>query len=103
MILPPPPQPKPAPQDPFDLRVLAELPLAESFYVLWGYLATDKVLEELFDRHRGRCYKDQLSFPELVTVLADALTRYKGSGNRAIIKALERNQLSVKERAPYSK
>src|SRR5437870_3900788 len=61
MILPPPKKP---PQDPFDLRVLAELPLAESFYTLWGYLATDKVLKDLFDAYRGKCYQDQLTFAE---------------------------------------
>ena len=100
MILRPPKKP---PQDPFDVRVLAELPLAESFYVLWGYLATDQVLEDLFDQYRGQCYQDQLPFAELVGVLVDAITRYQGSGNRAITKALERNQLSVKARAPYGK
>jgi hypothetical protein len=100
MLLPPPKKP---PQDPFDLRVLAELPLAESFYLLWGYLATDHVLDALFERHRGKCYQDKLSFAELVTVLTDALTRYQGSGHRAITKALERNQLSVQARAPYGK
>lgn len=100
MILPP---PKKAPHDPFDLRVLAELPLAESFYTLWAYLAADEVLRDLFDTHRGKCYEDQLSFPELVGVLVDAITRYHGSGNRAIVKALERNQLSVGHRAPYGK
>src|SRR5256885_5439843 len=98
MILP---APKKVPQDPFDLRVLAELPLAESFYTLWAYLATDAVLKDLFETHRGRCYEDQLSFPELVSVLVDAITPYKGSGNRAIVNALERNQLSVEHRAPY--
>jgi hypothetical protein len=100
MILPPPPK---APRDPFAFEVLAELPLAESFYTVWGYLATDKVLKDLFDRHRGKCYEDQLTFPELVSVLVDAITRYQGSGNRAIVKALERNQLSVEHRAPYGK
>jgi len=100
MILPP---PKKVPRDPFDLRVLAELPLAESFYTLWAYLATDKLLKDLFDAHRGKCYEDQLSFPELVSVLVDAITRYHGSGNRAISKALERNELSVEHRAPYGK
>src|SRR5216684_2384675 len=100
MILPP---PQKAPRDPFALEVLAELPLADAFYTLWGYIATDKVLKELFDRHRGKCYDDKLTFPQLVSVLTDALTRYQGSGNRAIIKALERNRLSVQHRAPYGK
>jgi hypothetical protein len=83
--------------------VLAQLPLAESFYTLWGYLATQGVLKGLWESHRGKCYEDQLTFPQLVCVLVDALTRFHGSGNRAITKALERNQLSVKERAPYGK
>jgi len=100
MILPAAKKPR---RDPFDLRVLAELPLAESFYTLWGYLATADVLADLFDRHRGRCYQDKLSFAELVGVLTDALTRYQGSGHRAITKALQRNQLSVQARAPYGK
>jgi Transposase DDE domain len=96
------PAPKATP-DPFAVEVLAQLPLADAFYTLWGYLATDKALAELFDRHRGRCYQDQLTFPELVAVLTDAITRYQGSGRRSINKALDRNQLSVKERAVYGK
>lgn len=100
MILRPVAQPRP---DPFSLEVLRRLPLAESFYTVWAYIATDKVLADLFDRHRGRCYEDQLTFPELVCVLADALTRYHGSGNRAIHDALRRQQLSSKGRTVYDK
>jgi hypothetical protein len=100
MILRPPPKPA---HDAFALDVLAELPLAESFYTIWAYLATDKVLEDLFQSHRGKCYQDQLTFSELLSVLTDAITRYHGSGHRAIFKALERNHLSVEQRAPYGK
>src|SRR4051794_12837360 len=99
MILPP---PKP-PRDPFALEVVAQLPLAESFYLVWSYLASDTVLQDLFDRHRGKCYQERLTFCELVWVLADALTRYHGSGNRAIAFAIEGNQLSVQARATYGK
>jgi hypothetical protein len=70
---------------------------------LWAYLATDQVLDALFAQHRGRCYHDQLAFAELVAVLADALTRYHGSGHRAIIKALERQALPTQARAVYGK
>jgi hypothetical protein len=100
MILPPPPQ---APRDPFALETLARLPLAEAFYTLWAYLATDQVLDALFEQHRGRCYHDQLGFAELVEVLADALTRYHGSGHRAITQALERQTLPTQVRAVYGK
>src|SRR5215831_316039 len=100
MILPP---PSPAPRLPFALEALARLPLAEAFYTLWAYLATDDTLDELFAQHRGRCYQDLLRFPELVAVLADALTRYRGSGRRAITDALQRQQLSTQARAVYGK
>src|SRR6516164_831268 len=89
--------------DAFAVEVLAELPLAEAFYRLWSYIATDEVLQDVFDTHRGKCYQDQLTFSELVCILVDALTRYHGSGQRAISNALKRNQLSVKARAPYGK
>jgi hypothetical protein len=100
MIMPP---ARDATSDPFALEVLARLPLAESFYALWAYLATDKVLGDLFEQHRGRCYQDKLTFAELVGVLADAVTRYHGSGRRAITKALERQQLPCQIRAVYGK
>lgn len=58
MIMPP---ARDATSDPFALEVLARLPLAESFYALWAYLATDEVLGDLFEQHRGRCYQDKLS------------------------------------------
>jgi hypothetical protein len=103
MILPPEDAPPKSAKDPFALEVLARLPLAESFYALWGYLATDAVLDHLFDQHRGRCYQDKLSFAELVAVLADAVTRYHGSGRRAIRRAIERQEVSTQTRAVYGK
>ena len=38
MTLPPPNE---APRPPFALEVLARLPLAESFYTAWAFLASD--------------------------------------------------------------
>lgn len=88
---------------PFAAEVLRRLPLAEAFYTVWGHVAADAVLDDLFDRHRGRCYQDQLTFAELVRVLADALTRYHGRGRGAILDAVERNQISCQVRAVYGK
>src|SRR5947209_6879472 len=100
MILPPPKKP-PAP--PFAPAVLRRLPLAEAFYSLWGYAASDTVLDLLFDNFRGRCYQDKLSFCELVYVLADAITRYKGKGRGAILDAIGHQRLSCQARAVYGK
>jgi len=88
---------------PFAAEVLRRLPLAEAFYTVWGHIAADAVLADLFDRHRGRCYEDQLTFAELVRVLADALTRYRGRGRGAILDAIARNQISCQVRAVYGK
>jgi hypothetical protein len=82
---------------------LRRLPLAEGFYLVWAHVAPSDFLATLFGQHRGRCYEDLLTFPELVAVLADAVTRYHGSGHRAITKALEQQRLSTKLRAVYGK
>jgi hypothetical protein len=100
MVLPPRPD---APRDAFAVESLARLPLAESFYLVWAYFATDAALDALFEQHRGRCYQDRLRFTDLVRVLTDALTRYHGSGRRAITRALEREQLPTRQRAVYGK
>jgi hypothetical protein len=100
MILPAAPAP---PNVPFALECLARLPLAEAFYAVWEALAPDDVLEALFEQHRGRCYHDQLAFAELIAVLADAITRYHGSGHRALTKAKRRQQLPTQPRAVYGK
>jgi hypothetical protein len=100
MILPQ--QPKAA-QPAFPLAVLARLPLADAFYSLWSALATDDVLRPLFEQHRGAAYQDQLTFTELVGVVADALTRYHGRGRQAILQAIEQQQLSTQQRAVYTK
>jgi Transposase DDE domain len=100
LILPPREE---GPRPPFALEALARLPLAEAFYRLWAHFATDATLDSLFEAHRGRCYHDTLSFAELVGALTDAITRYHGSGNRALGEALKRQQLSTLPRAAYGK
>jgi DDE family transposase len=96
-------QAKPEPPSPFALETVTRLPLAEGFYLLWAHVAPDDFLQTLFQQHRGRCYEDVLTFSEIILVLAEAITRYHGSGNRAITKAIQRQQLSVQARAVYGK
>ena len=103
MILPRPQEEPCGPPSPYSLDTLHRLPLAEAFYLVWAHVAPSDFLATLFGQHRGRCYEDLLTFPELVAVLADAVTRCHGSGHRAITKALRRQQLSTKLRAVYGK
>jgi hypothetical protein len=85
------------------VQALARLPLAEAFYQLWAYLATDDTLDALFQQHRGHCYQDQLRLADLVHILTDALTRYHGSARRAIRKTLQQQRLPTQQRAVYGK
>src|SRR4051812_24715550 len=90
-------------RQPYALETLARLPLAEAFYDLWGFLACEEVLDDLFESHRGRCYEDRLRFHELVEAPADALPRSHGSGRPAIVKAIQRRRVPCQQRAVYGK
>jgi Transposase DDE domain len=102
MILPPPKKP-PKSRFEYALETLSRLPLAESFYDVWAYLADAAALSDIWAKYRGRCYEDQLTFAQLVGVFADALTRHHGSGAEAIAAALTLHQLPTKPRAVYAK
>lgn len=102
MIMPPPPPP-PKSRLAYAVETLSRLPLAEAFYQVWDYLADAATLADLFQEHRARCYEDQITFPQLVGLFADALTRHRGSGSAAIASALQSQQLSSKPRAVYAK
>ena len=55
------------------------MPLAESVLLLWQQVADAAYLQDLFEKHRGRCYDKILSFPSLVQLIADALLQHDGS------------------------
>lgn len=99
MILPPTPEPVGS----LATEVLARLPLAEAFYRLWRHLANDDALQSIFDQHRGRSYQQDLSFADVVRVVADAVTRYHGRGRPAITQAIKQEQLDTQQRAVYGK
>jgi hypothetical protein len=92
-----------APKPPVAADVLARLPLAEAVLCLWAYLAQDDVLNDLFERHRGRSFQERLTFPTFVQLIADALTRYHGSGRKSFRKAQEQGRLPTGIRTVYGK
>lgn len=95
--------PHAAPSGSLIADVLARLPLAEAFYQVWRALADEDVLQCIFDQHRGRSYQRNLSFGDMVRVLADAVTRYRGHGRPAIDQAIANNDLDTHQRAVYAK
>jgi hypothetical protein len=67
--------------DVFSAAVLEKLPLADSVWRLLHFSMDDPWLEDLWARHRGRCYERDLKFSTLAHLIAEALLEHGGSGN----------------------
>lgn len=89
--------------DGFCEEVLARLPLAEAVMILWKRIADEEKLQAVFDKHRGRCYEKNIAFATVVRLVADAILRYKGSGNQSFSRAKELGDLDASTRAVYGK
>jgi hypothetical protein len=86
VILPPDKRPgRSIPSTPTDFarQVFDGLPLAHAALALFAYGVPTPFLADLFNRHRGRCYEDVVTFPQLVDWLFDALIEHQGSGRQA--------------------
>ncbi len=89
--------------DGFAVEVFSRLPLAQSVLRLFSYALDTSVLNDLFDRYRGRCYEDVLTFPRLAYLICDALVLHGGSGHRAFVEANREGLLPVAEQNAYGK
>lgn len=84
-------------------ELLAKMPLAEAVLLVWRHVADEDQLQAVFDRYRGRCYEQAITFASLVQLIADALLEHEGSGNQSFSRARETNQLAATPRAAYGK
>jgi DDE family transposase len=84
-------------------EIWATLPLAEGVLQLLRYVGDDERLQALFDAHRGRCYDEVIRFPDLVTLIGDALLAHGGSGNQSFSRAQEAGELKASKVAVYGK
>lgn len=89
--------------DGVNLAVLSKMPLAEAVLTLWRFLADEDRLQCIYDRHRGRCYEQSISFATMVQLVADALLEHEGSGNQSFSRAKESGELEATTRAAYGK
>ena len=89
--------------DDFDRDVLQRVPLAEAALLLLSHATCEPFLEDLYDRHRGRCYEKVLSFSTLVQLIGDALIQHQGSGRKSCDHAAEVDELPVTPSAFYRK
>ena len=77
--------------DAFDRELLRRSPLAACVLEVCDYLFDRRMLEAVWERHRGRCYQDVLSFEQFLRLMRDALVRHGGSGHRLFVE-LERDK-----------
>lgn len=87
----------------FFRETLRRLPLADAVLHLLGYALNESFLAACFQKHRGHCYEDLLSFPKLVEILTDALLVHHGSARQALIEAAKKDTLPVCKEAFYGK
>lgn len=89
--------------DGFSRELLERLPLAEAAWVLMRHAAGPEMLNELFERHRGSCYEDKISFDLLVELVHAALVVHGGSGRRSFAQARGDERLDASNQAVYGK
>src|SRR4051794_1064482 len=73
--------------------VLPRVPLANAILTAWAYLLRPALLDELFEKYRGRCYEDTLRFSTFVVLIRDALILYHGSGRQSFPRAAQEGTL----------
>ena len=87
----------------FDIEVCRRLPLADATVQMLRFVADAQFLAELFDQHRGRSYERQISFADLVHLLADGLVVHGQSAHRTFQQAHAAGDLPASARAAYDK
>ena len=81
----------------------AKMPLAEAVLQVFQFVGTAARLQAIFDEHRGRCYDKLIQFPDLVTLIGQALLEHGGSGHQSFSRAQESGQLEASLVAAYGK
>lgn len=89
--------------DGFEAEALRRLPLAQAVFHLFSHILDQRHLEDVFERFRGRCYEQELSFAAVVYLLRDALLVHEGSGNASFVAARQAEALPVTVKSVYEK
>jgi hypothetical protein len=83
--------------------VWAKMPLAEAVVQVFQFVGCETRLQAIFEGNRGRCYEKRIRFPDLVTLVADALLEHGGSGHQSFSRAQETGELEASLVAAYGK
>src|ERR1044072_8241467 len=81
----------------------SKMPLAEAVLQVFQFVGSTTRLQAIFDEHRGRCYDKRIHFPDLVTLIGQALLEHGGSGHQSFSRAQETAQLEASLVPAYGK
>ena len=84
-------------------EVASRLPLAEAVWRMFEQIGSPEFLEGVFERHRGRSYQLEISFPLFVQLIGDALLEHEGSGRKSFQRSIEAGELLASAQAAYGK
>jgi hypothetical protein len=76
--------------DAFEQELMRRSPLAACVLEIGDFIFDDRLLESIWDGHRGRCYEDVLRFEDFLRLMRDALVRHGGSAHQLFVE-LERD------------
>ena len=81
----------------------AKMPLAEAVVQVFQFVGNESRLQAIFEGSRGRCYDKLIRFPDLVTLIGEALLEHGGSGHQSFSRAQESGELEASLVAAYGK
>ena len=77
--------------------------MAASVLEISDFIFDDRLLESIWNQHRGRCYEDVLSFTSFLRLMRDALIRHGGSAHKLFVDLESRKAQPVDESNFYRK
>jgi hypothetical protein len=83
--------------------VLNKAPLAEGTWLLWEKIFPDESVNELYDLHRGPCYKKKISFADIVYLTNDCLFQHGGRARQTLDRHTATERCPVSDQAFYGK
>jgi hypothetical protein len=89
--------------DAFERELLRRSPLASAVLEICDHIFDDRLLKEIWQKHRGRCYQDVLCFGDFLRLMRDALIRHGGSAHKLFVDLESRNAAPVDESNFYRK
>ena len=89
--------------DAFGHELMRRSPLASAVLDICDFIFDDKLLDSIWQRHRGRCYEDTLKFEDFLRMMRDALIRYGGSAHKLFLELESRGEEPVNESNFYRK